>query len=319
MKKLKNFSKKYLIGFTISLFIVGIAGAYAAVTFPSNAVSYDNSNSKLKSNNVKSAIDELYNECKNNASENPQITNPSDLKDNLVTIGDGLYKDEYENRYFYKGVNPDNYVNFNNELWRILSIEEDGSMKIIKQDNIGKMAWDSSNSNNWARPATLNTYLNETYYNSLNSTAKDQIASHEFSIGKIDDNNDLKAQINDENAVKWNGEIALPTASEYLRTNSNINQCKTHSLNNNNTFRCNLSNWLLKDNGSNYRSFWTLSSDKVVSSYIFIVTDDGSLMTHSYGNASRTDKTVHPTLYLKSNIKITGGLGTEENPYQLSL
>ena len=36
---------------------------------------------------------------------------------------DGLYQDEYESgRYFYKGANPNNYITFNNETWRILSV-----------------------------------------------------------------------------------------------------------------------------------------------------------------------------------------------------
>lgn len=62
-----------------------------------------------------------------------------------VTTGDGLYKDEYEEgRYIYKGANPNNYLTFNDESagWRILSIEKDGTLKIIKNQSIGKMVFD---------------------------------------------------------------------------------------------------------------------------------------------------------------------------------
>ena len=39
-----------------------------------------------------------------------------------VTSGDGLYGDEYTSgRYVYRGTNPNNYIMFNNELWRIIS------------------------------------------------------------------------------------------------------------------------------------------------------------------------------------------------------
>ncbi len=72
----------------------------------------------------------------------------------------------------------------------------------------------------------MNTYLNSTYYNSLNSTAQSQIVSKDFSIGAVDavDNNLLNT-INDENSKKWNGKVALATASEYVKSNSNQGSC----------------------------------------------------------------------------------------------
>ena len=55
------------------------------------------------------------------------------LKKNVVTTGDGLYVDPTENeRYIYKGGNPNNFIKFNDELWRIISVEKDGSLKIIR-------------------------------------------------------------------------------------------------------------------------------------------------------------------------------------------
>ena len=53
-------------------------------------------------------------------------TPPVDITDNVVTSGDGLYEDEYEEgRYVYRGANPNNYIEFNNELWRIIAKETD--------------------------------------------------------------------------------------------------------------------------------------------------------------------------------------------------
>src|SRR5699024_1470223 len=90
----------------------------------------------------------------------------------VVESGDGLYADEYEEgRYIYKGANPNNYITFSGETWRIISVENDGSIKIMRNESIGKRAWDSSNSNNWARPATLNTYLNEEYLPTLSDSS----------------------------------------------------------------------------------------------------------------------------------------------------
>lgn len=128
----------------------------------------------------------------------PTYITPDDLKALAVTEGDGLYKDEYEEgRHIYKGADPSNYITFNNELWRILSIENDGTVKIVRDDLLESMVWDSTSSNNWARPADLNTYLNETYLNTL--LENDKIVSHNFGIGSVNyQSTDLAGQINDE-------------------------------------------------------------------------------------------------------------------------
>ena len=47
----------------------------------------------------------------------------------------------------YAGANPDNYVKFNNELWRIIGLvntPEGQRVKIIRDGNIGGYSWDSS-------------------------------------------------------------------------------------------------------------------------------------------------------------------------------
>jgi len=52
-----------------------------------------------------------------------------------VTEGDGLYVDDTRTgRYVYKGANPNNYIEFNNELWRIVAKEADGTYKIVRNE-----------------------------------------------------------------------------------------------------------------------------------------------------------------------------------------
>ena len=56
-----------------------------------------------------------------------------DITDNVVSSGDGLYEDQYETgRYVYRGSEPNNYIMFNDELWRIIAKEADGTYKIIR-------------------------------------------------------------------------------------------------------------------------------------------------------------------------------------------
>ena len=86
--------------------------------------------------------------------------------------------------YRYIGANPNNYVKFNDELWRIIGVfyVDDGTgtlekrMKIIRNESIGYYAWDNKDTaagaetnygkNNWP-DARLNYLLNEGHeYNS---------------------------------------------------------------------------------------------------------------------------------------------------------
>ncbi len=68
-----------------------------------------------------------------------------ELKEKVVTSGDGLYLDPVEeDRYVYKGSDPDNYVTFNDEegQWRIIAIESDNTIKIRRINSIGSIQYD---------------------------------------------------------------------------------------------------------------------------------------------------------------------------------
>ena len=142
----------------------------------------------------------------------------------LVSSGDGLYEDSYESgRYIYRGQNPNNYVEFNNELWRIIAKETDGTYKIIRDELLpGTMAFDSvgyrSYENNTyctglqnyfgcgvygkvsgtyqspdgqfsgtvTEDSSIADYLNGEYYNGLTEIARAQIQQHNFYIGPVE-------------------------------------------------------------------------------------------------------------------------------------
>ena len=142
-----------------------------------------------------------------------------------VTEGDGLYKDIYEEgRYIYRGQNPDNYITFNNETWRIISKETDGTYKIIRNDVLEKRPFDEENhrstennsycddpssgcgvyaavegtfsspsgsqSGTVTEDSSIKIYLNDDYYvNNINETAKGQMMSHSFNIGAVENLN----------------------------------------------------------------------------------------------------------------------------------
>ena len=99
---------------------------------------------------------------------------------NISANDNGLYKDPtIDENLRYTGSDPKNYVQYNNELWRIIGIFEvsNGSttsnrIKLIRTESIGEYSWDSSASgvnsgqgvNNWVA-SDLNLLLNDYYYN----------------------------------------------------------------------------------------------------------------------------------------------------------
>ena len=87
-----------------------------------------------------------------------------------TTQGDGQVVSE--NGYRYEGKNPNNYVLFNGELWRIIGVFDSNThgksgqnlTKIIREQSIGSYAWNKSDTNNWTA-SSLKTILNDYYYN----------------------------------------------------------------------------------------------------------------------------------------------------------
>ena len=232
--------------------------------------------------------------------------------------------------YRYRGASPKNYVTFNNEVWRILGVfpTDDGTgnienrIKIIKDQSIGNKYWNTGNSNNWARPATLNTELNTTYLNSLTSEAQSMIGNTKYYLGGYNDSLKIQKDVmyqnerkiigstyyNGSNPNSWVGKLGLMYASDYGYAASD--EC-TQTLYNYDNATCKNNNWLFKGNTE-----WILPQLASSSVYAFYVlsggrVNDNSVSGNQYGG--------RPVLYLKSNVLITSGDGTSSNPYKLVL
>ena len=201
MKKISKFIKsnyKFLIGLIIGGILSGTS-VYAANTIYSKNVTYDNSNSGLSATNVQDALDETYSKCIPPTAADSIINLYNDGSSiNTVNIGgdtanpqvklnatQGIMLDN-NGDYRYYGANPNNYVTFNGETWRIIGAfnnvdngtgNKETRLKIIRDDSIGRYSWDSSAStinygsgvNDWSK-ADLMTELNTLYYNSQSGT-----------------------------------------------------------------------------------------------------------------------------------------------------
>ena len=94
-----------------------------------------------------------------------------------------------ENGYRYEGKNPNNYIWFNNEYWRIIGVFDSAShgqnnknlVKIIRADVLDGLAWHKSNSNDWTA-ASYNKLLNGAYYNAQDGTSSGYCYGYDSSV-----------------------------------------------------------------------------------------------------------------------------------------
>ncbi len=252
------------------------------------------------------------------------------------TIDNTLQVDnKFATEYRYRGGNVNNYVTFNNETWRIIGIiptedtngNVESRIKIIKDESIGNKKWNETSSNDWTT-ATLNTYLNNDYYNTLTTDAKNMIGTTKYYLGGYNTSeitSDVMWQYERKNEANRTGyyygtnpimqndaskKIALMYASDYGYASSK--KCTSNLYNYNDSASCiTTNNWLDK---SQYEWLIPQSSDSF--NGIFGVSSAGCVLSDSVrsnGNGAR------PVLYLSSNVKISGGEGTSQKPYMLSI
>ena len=82
----------------------------------------------------------------------------------LSTEGEGLYR--IGGSYLYKGENVDNYIKYNNNLWRIIKINGDGSIDMVMENAINVLDWNSEVTT--YEDSDIRQYLNDVFLKSLN-------------------------------------------------------------------------------------------------------------------------------------------------------
>ena len=105
-------------------------------------------------------------------------TNLNDYIISLAGSAQGTGQVVNENGYRYEGKNPNNYIWFNNEYWRIIGVFDSAShgvsgknlVKIIRADVLDGLAWHKSNTNDWTA-SSLKSLLNGAYYNAQDGTS----------------------------------------------------------------------------------------------------------------------------------------------------
>ena len=370
--------------------------ASCIITFDSDGIAKVSITGKGKFDGLK-----ITNGTKENA-EVKEITKPTygmkatEYITNLLEYdGEGLKIDNTSDQNIrYYGSNPNNYVSFNNELWRIIGVFGN-NVKLVRKDSLGKLSWDSSESsvnsgwgiNQWGESthedgssyegADLQVYLNKMYYGgdttitcfgnwnnstttcptgTIDETSKSLIDYHTWNTGApnykelynsttetLDTVEFYKAErgttngkicssgnnCNDtvERTTEWTGYVALPYATDWAYASSE-SDCETNMFAGYDAtassfgeaianMTCKKNNWM--HYGSTLSdAFWVLSPDKSSESSI------GSLVVYGIGavyaslDGTAEPHFVIPSIYLKNNVQIISGTGTNTDPYILS-
>ena len=296
----------------------------------------------------------------------------SDIIEDAYEENQGMlaYDGTVDNNLRFIGRDPNNYVLFNNELWRIIGVFNENShgvagqklVKLIRNESIGSFSWDnkasgtgsstsSNGSNDWSDSA-LQLVLNEgAYWNRTNGTcpsgengattncdfstngltdeAKSMIETVTWKLGGTANyksaSNGLASHwygyergttVYSGRPTTWQGKIALMYLSDYGYATSggsttNREACLAKELFNWNSSSysdCKNNAWIFNNTNQ-----WTLTPYSSRSDGVFGVFSSGYV---GYGAAINSFG-LRPSVYLTSNVGISGGDGTMNNPYIL--
>ena len=260
--------------------------------------------------------------------------------ENVTNSGTNSNGDTVTAGYRYEGKKPNNYIWFNNEMWRIIGViptctasgctTKEDLVKIISAESIGGLKWHTSSPNKiWSDQYSLYQVLNSYYLTKGNATGMSictgtAAADCDYRVKGIDTY--YRNMIKD---VYWNtgaglqsktatitygkeiltqnvgGKIGIMNASDYGYATTT----HTAALESYGSYAS--TNWLY---GQGYE--WTITPYSSNSNFALYVTSSGNVDSSSAYSAGYA---VRPSLYLDSSVYVVSGDGTESTPYQIAM
>lgn len=214
-----------------------------------------------------------------------------------VLPGDGILKKQKNSAYTFAGNNPNNYIRFNGDLWRILRVDNKG-IKIVRHTPITAMQWSNKNSTH-IDDSLIYDYLNQSYVKTLteieNINSKIRFNMSVLDLNKITTLEQLRREESKIQTTKTLS-VGLLTMSDYMMASRNPT-CTASGVN------CAEDNYLTKTS-----PYWFshMTSER---NHMYVGTSGGittALPTETYD--------IYPVIYLEGYQTFLG-TGTELDPY----
>lgn len=253
------------------------------------------------------------------------ILNNNEIKESPITSfsvssteNEGLIKEtsEHGSIYYFRGNVNNNYVSFANNMWRIVKINEDKTVKLVldkttenlvtmnNPENIGNIDFLSSNLaqnlNSWHELylKDYDDYIASTYYCFDNSVTSDELGNIDY-LANIRLFTDF-TPTNICSGINISSKIALLTADEVVMAGGSTAANESYYLH------------LPNLQGS----WWTMTPNKKDNNKIYYIgiNKDGSLLKDI---AEDETAFLRPSITLSRKVISTGN-GTIENPYTIN-
>ncbi len=235
-------------------------------------------------------------------------------KNNKISqTGDGLY--EINSELVFRGQNPNNFVNFANELWRIVKIDKNNNIQMILTTSSSDIynyyqVWDDRyNTEEDANYGVNNYNVSRALINTKNIFAE-KYTSYQTYLAKFDlcagkrasTSTDKSGRLECGEAIK-NQDIGLLPLYDYMNAsldglcqNATSKQCQNY-------------NYLVN---SDY-SWWTMTGNMDNTYQVFGIDESGEI-NMDYGAYNNVLRYV---LALNNDVLFASGDGTQSNPYTI--
>lgn len=233
------------------------------------------------------------------------------IEDNLVEEGVGLY--EVGEKYVFKGETLNNFVSMNDKMFRIIGINDDGTIRLFEVKGLERIKWDDR----YNEEERYASGFNEYYYNSLNSRMKATLEEYYDNSDVWTD--EMKAYITTQNVcigkrtaedTTKDGVVECSSVVEnqifsLLRTDEYLNASLDQDCGATTDKSCRNYNWFTTIG----KSFWTTTADASTTHKVYKLTDQlNSSIASSPSGANVVINITEKAVY-------AGGTGTQEDPY----
>ena len=234
-----------------------------------------------------------------------RVENIENFKSMLLTEKTNTIIEE-DDKIYISGSKTDvdyNYVWYSGKLWRITAVNPDGTMKMITDVPITTISYGSDVNFYDISKKDNTTYTGSYMYQWLNEDFLDTLYNYQ----------DIIVEDSTWNITTNSSDISTKLTSTTLINNSIIGKNTPVGLLNIYEYYLIYKNTSSSSSYLNIDYYWWLLN-LYNSSNIWYVSSSG------YGYNSNPSNTygARPSINLKSNIQLSGGLGTKDNPYTIS-